>query len=149
MGAVVAPRRDQGVPPRRLAWTVADRLDPAATCKVLVDACSHLTIRPGPPTVVADSGVENVNALVDATPVAACLHRVLAQVKVSYSNSIIEAWWRSLKHQWLYLNSLDNIERLRTLVAFFVEAHNFQMPHPAFRGQTPDEMYLGTAPQPP
>jgi transposase InsO family protein len=52
---------------RILAWTVADRLDPAATCKVLVDASSHLTIRPGPPTVVADSGVENVNALVDAT----------------------------------------------------------------------------------
>jgi hypothetical protein len=43
------------------------------------------------------------------------------------------------------LNSLDNIERLRSLVAFFVDAHNAQMPHAAFRGQTPDEVYLGTA----
>jgi len=43
------------------------------------------------------------------------------------------------------LNSLDSIERLRTLVAFFVEEYNTQMPHPAFRGQTPDEMYFGTA----
>ena len=59
---------------------------------------------------------------------------------------MIEAFWRSLKHQWLYLNSLDSIERLRTLVAFYVEQHNTQMPHAAFAGQTPDEMYFGTAP---
>jgi hypothetical protein len=31
------------------------------------------------------------------------------------------------------------------LVAFFVEAHNTQMPHSAFNGQTPDEVYFGTA----
>src|SRR5664279_4913982 len=58
---------------------------------------------------------------------------------------MIEAFWRSMKHQWLFLNSLDNIERLRSLVAFFIESHNTQMPHAAFRGQTPDEVYLGTA----
>ena len=58
---------------------------------------------------------------------------------------MIEAFWRSLKHQWLYLNSLDSIERLRSLVKFFVEEHNTQMPHSAFAGQTPDEMYFGTA----
>ena len=58
---------------------------------------------------------------------------------------MIEAFWRSLKHQWLYLNSLDSIERLRVLVAFFIEQHNTQMPHSAFSGQTPDEMYFGTA----
>jgi putative transposase len=58
---------------------------------------------------------------------------------------MIEAFWRSLKHQWLYLNSLDSIERFRVLVAFFIEQHNTQMPHSAFSGQTPDEMYFGTA----
>jgi transposase InsO family protein len=73
------------------------------------------------------------------------LERILAQVDVAYSNSMIEAFWRSLKHQWLYLNSLDSIERLRSLVKFFVEEHNTQMPHSAFSGQTPDEMYFGTA----
>ncbi len=94
---------------------------------------------------MADSGVENVNAAVDATLDAASLRRVLAQVEVTYSNSMIEAWWRSLKHQWLYLNPLASIQRLRALVVFYVQAHNTQMPHPAFRGQTPDEMYFGIA----
>ena len=94
---------------------------------------------------MADSGVENVNGAVDATLVAESLRRALAQVDVTESNSIIEAFWRSMKHHWLFLNSLDNIERLRSLVAFFVGAHNTQMPHAAFRGQTPDEVYFGTA----
>ena len=58
---------------------------------------------------------------------------------------MIEAFWRSLKHQWLYLNSLDSLARLRTLVEFCVEQHNTRMPHAAFHGQTPDEMYFGTA----
>jgi len=128
-----------------LARTIGVRLDPAATCKVLVEASRHLNPTSARPTVMADSGVENVNAVVDATLVAACLRRVLAQVEVTESNSMIEAWWRSLKHQWLYLNSLDTIERVRTLVAFFVEQHNAHMPHAAFRGQTPDEMYFATA----
>jgi putative transposase len=129
-----------------LAWTLRDRLEPAATCEVLLAAEKDLRSTDARPTVLADAGVENVNATVDATLLTARLHRVLAQVEVTFSNSIIEAWWRSLKHQWLYLNSLDSIARLRQLVAFFVEAHNAHMPHAAFRGHTPDEMYFGTAP---
>jgi putative transposase len=128
-----------------LAWLVADRLQPTATASVLVAASAFLDQTVTPPTVVADSGIENVNAVVDAILVSACLHRVLAQVEVTFSNSMIEAFWRSLKHQWLFLNSLDTIARLRSLVAFFVEEHNTKMPHAAFGGQTPDEMYCGTA----
>jgi hypothetical protein len=29
-------------------------------------------------------------------------------------------------------------------IEFYVTAHNQVMPHPAFEGQTPDEMYFGT-----
>ena len=99
----------------------------------------------GRPLLFADSGIENINSAVDDTLFSARLERVLAQVDVAYSNSMIEAFWRSLKHQWLYLNSLDSIERLRVLVAVFIEQHNTQMPHLAFAGQTPDEIYFGTA----
>jgi putative transposase len=127
-----------------LAWTVAARLQPMTTCQVLLDAGKHL-VSAGRPLLYADSGMENVNAAVDDTLLSACLERVLAQVDVTFSNSMIEAFWRSLKHQWLYLNSLDSIERLRGLVAFYVEQHNTQMPHAAFAGQTPDEMYFDTA----
>jgi transposase InsO family protein len=127
-----------------LAWTVAERLEPTATCQLLLAAAKH-TAFAGLPLLFADSGIENINSKVDAPLFSACLERVLAQVDVAYSNSMIEAFWRSLKHNWLYLNSLVSIERLRSLAKFFVEEHNTQMPHSAFSGQTPDEMYFGAA----
>ena len=55
---------------------------------------------------------------------------------------MIEAWWRSLKHRWLFLHSLESVATIRRLVAFYVHEHNHVLPHSAFRGQTPDEMYL-------
>ena len=108
--------------PPILAWTIGARLDPSATCRVLVEAGQHLVPADARPiiTVTADSGVENVNAAVDATLLAERLHRVLAQVE-------------------------DTLERVRTLVAFFIDEHNIKMPHAAFRGQTPDEVFFGTA----
>jgi transposase InsO family protein len=95
------------------------------------------------PTLVADAGVENVNASVDGLIECGLLRRVLALKDVTFSNSMIEAWWRTLKHQWLFLNTLDSVETVRRLVAFYVAAHNSEIPHSAFRGQTPDEMYFG------
>jgi putative transposase len=95
------------------------------------------------PVVLADAGVENVNAQVDALIDTGVLRRLLAFTELKFSNSIIEAWWRSLKHQWLFLHSLDSITTIRRLVAFYVDEHNRVLPHSAFRGQTPDEMYFG------
>ena len=38
---------------------------------------------------------------------------------------------------------LDNLVTLRNLIDFYVAEHNQMMPHSAFQGQTPDEMYFG------
>ena len=66
--------------------------------------------------VFMDGGGENVNGEVNRLLDLAPLRRVLAQVDVSYSNSLIEVWRRSLRHRWLYLNSLDNLAAARRLV---------------------------------
>ena len=73
------------------------------------------------------------------------VHRVLAQVEAGFSNSMIEAFWRSLHHQWLYLHSLESFTQLEQLIDFYVNEHNTQMPHNAFGGQTPDEVYFDQA----
>ncbi|HUP80533.1 MAG TPA: integrase core domain-containing protein [Pirellula sp.] len=59
-------------------------------------------------------------------------------------NSMIESSWRQLKHQWLVLNTLDTIETVRKLVAFYVQQHNEHIPHSAFEGRTQDQMYFAT-----
>jgi putative transposase len=48
-----------------LAWTVAARLDPTATCQLLLAAGRHLVFA-GRPLLYSDSGVENVNGAVAA-----------------------------------------------------------------------------------
>ena len=64
---------------------------------VLVEASRSTTAADTTPVVLADAGVENVNALVDDLITTGVLRRVLAFTELKFSNSMIEAWWRSLK----------------------------------------------------
>ena len=130
--------------PRILAWRVADTFAPVNSVAVLVEASRGATPSETTPVVLADAGVENVNAQVDTLITTGVLRRVLAFTELKFSNSMIEAWWRSLKHQWLFLHSLDGVATIRRLVAFYVDEHNRVLPHSAFHGETPDEMYFGT-----
>ena len=126
---------------RILAWCVGESFDSAVTARLLRQAATGL--RGTSPQVYMDSGVENTNSTVTELVESGTLKRVFAQVDVQFSNSMIEAWWQMLKHQWLYLNDLDSVETVRKLVAFYVDQHNSHVPHSAFKGwQTPDEMYF-------
>ncbi len=127
---------------RILSWKVSTSFDPSTTADLLLSAASGVVGEK--PTLLVDGGVENFNSAVDELVDSGLLRRLLAQTDISFSNSLIESWWRALKHQWLYLNTLDTVSRLKTLVAFYVQEHNTRLPHSAFRGQTPDEMYFGT-----
>jgi putative transposase len=128
---------------RILAWRVSERFDPTMTLEVLIEAGEPKNNPKQTPTLLADAGVENRTAAVDELIDSGALRRVIAQTEIAFSNSLIEAWWRTLKHQWLYLNTLDTVESLRRLVEFYVGEHNTRLPHSAFKGQTPDEMYRG------
>jgi len=123
---------------RILAWRVAETFAPVNSVAVLVEAGRAATPSETIPVVLADAGVENVNTQVDDLISTGVLRRVLAFTELKFSNSMIEAWWRTLKHQWLFLHSLDSVTTVRRLVEFYVQEHNRVLPHSAFRGQTPD-----------
>ena len=125
---------------RILAWRVNESFMPAVTAELLVEAAP----KDNKPQLLVDGGIENHNSAVDTLVETGLLTRILAQTEIRYSNSLIESWWRVLKHQWLFLNTLDTAASVRKLVEFYVEQYNSQLPHSAFNGQTPDEMYFGT-----
>jgi putative transposase len=129
---------------RILAWRVADTFATVNSVTVLLEAIDGAARSASAPVVVADAGVENVNAQVDALIETGVLRRLLAFTELKFSNSMIEAWWRALKHQWLFLHSLESVATIRRLVAFYVHQYNHVLPHSAFRGPTPNEMYFGT-----
>ncbi|MCE9607909.1 MAG: DDE-type integrase/transposase/recombinase [Planctomycetia bacterium] len=127
---------------RILAWKVSPTFNPLATVEILLTAAKG--VGSDKPLLLVDGGVENFNGAVDELITSGLLSRVLAQTEITFSNSLIESWWRVLKHQWLFLNTLDTLRSVEKLVAFYVQEHNARLTHSAFRGQTPDEMYFGT-----
>ena len=126
---------------RILAWRVNDTFDPGVTAELLVEAgAGRLDTAP---EVMTDGGVENVNGTVDALIEQGALRRILALVEVCFSNSLIEAWWRSLKHNWLFLHRSTPWRPSGGRSRSTSQEHNSTIPHSAFQGQTPDEMYFG------
>lgn len=117
---------------RIVAWRVADTFAPVNSVTVLLDASRAVAPSDTAPVVLADAGVENVNAQVDELIHTGVLRRLLAFTDLKFSNSMIEAWWRSLKHQWLFLHSLDSITTVRRLVAFYVDEHTACLRIPRF-----------------
>ena len=128
---------------RILAWRLNETFETVTTAELLKEAAKGLPDETVP-SAVMDSGVENVNGIVNELVSDGTIQRILAQVDIVESNSMIEAWWHQLKHQWCYLNELDSANSVRKFVAFYVEQYNSVVPHFAFQGQTPDEMYFGT-----
>jgi hypothetical protein len=83
---------------RILSWTLEDRLGSGGTWQILREAAIQLCKRSEETTVVADSGTENVNGEVDELLKDEALTRILAQVEVTFSNSMIEAFWDYSSH---------------------------------------------------
>ena len=75
---------------RVLAWRVAETFAPANSVAVLVEAGRGATLSETTPVVLADAGVENVNAQVDELIATGAVRRVLAFTELKFSNSMIE-----------------------------------------------------------
>ncbi len=98
-------------------------MDPLTTCEILSQASVFLGAGAAP-QLVADKGIENTADQVNAfLRYHENIKRVLAQVEVTYSNSMIEAFWLSLKHRWLFLNKLDTYNAVHKLVSFYIDQH--------------------------
>ena len=131
---------------RILAWRVSDTLSSATTLWGSSSSRRQSAFRDDSATanvlVVTDGGSENFGEVDQLLRDSSSLHRVLAQIDIISSNSLIEAFWRQLKHAWLFLNTLDSAAAVRRLVAFYVREHNEKIPRAVLGARTPDEVYF-------
>ena len=58
-------------------------------------------------------------------------------------NVVIERFWRSVKHEDLYLCMYEDGDALKAGIAQYVRRYNSRRPHQSLGGQTPDEVYTG------
>ena len=141
-------RSMRSLAPRAVGVMMGSWPPPLACSAVTITAFGILSGRHE--TSIAPSSEASLGPRLAARLTEPCAEvRVLARIEIVLCNSLIESWWRVLKHQWLYLNALDTVKTVEKLVAFYVHEHNTRLPHSAFRGQTPDEMYFSTGNQAP
>lgn len=76
---------------RILPWRVAETCAPGNSVAVLLEASRSATRSGSAPVVLADAGVENVNAQVDALIETGAVRRLLPFTELTFSNSMIEA----------------------------------------------------------
>ena len=70
---------------------------------------------------------------------------LIAQEDILCSNAMIERVWLSMKHNFLFAQTLDSITALRRFVDFYISEHNTVIPHNVFNGQTPVDVFCGHA----
>lgn len=81
---------------RILAWRANESFVPAVTSELLVETAQRLD--DDKPQLLVDGDIENYNSAVDKLEDSGLLTRILAQTEIRYSNSLIESWWRVIKH---------------------------------------------------
>jgi len=129
-----------------LAWRLSRSPTGLGCRELLLQALRKaITLNPlqGPARVICDSGVENVNRLVDELLAQGRVIREIAQLEIDYSNSLIERFFQSIKHNYLFQRDLTSMDVLAGHAGFYIREHNEIMPHSAFRGATPEEVYVG------
>jgi putative transposase len=128
-----------------LAWKVTTLLTGRGCYDLLAAAIgkSAMLSRDYIPYLICDSGIENLNQNIDQLDCDNWINRLTAQIEIDFSNSMIETFFRSLKHNYLFLQALCSIDVLTNHVDYYCGQHNKVIPHSAFRGATPEEVYLG------
>lgn len=94
---------------------------------------------------LTDAGPENLNTNVETFIKSTghdLLHRV-AQRDVSFSNSMIEAFNRVLKYQFLFPKDISCGKQLRNTLDNVIEVYNNDKPQLNLGGSTPSEVFFG------
>ena len=92
-------------------------------------------------TCAVDSGTENLNNEVASLMQVGLIERVIAQTEIDFSNSMIERFFRTIKHKWLYLVSLPTFDAAHSAIGRYMTDYNHLIPLHVLGGGTPFEMW--------
>ena len=126
-----------------IAWKVASSVSSATTTEVIRSGCSTLT---GVPIekidLIVDGGPENNNVEVGALLEQLPLRKLIAQVQVTYSNSMIEATNKTLKYRYLFRMPIPDANHVKPAVAF-ADTDFSDRPNAALFGLSPNQVAAG------
>jgi transposase InsO family protein len=126
-----------------LAWQVLESYDGSKTAALLENALTRSRFPAKGETLrlIVDGGGENKGKSVEKLESSGHFKKQVARFEISFSNSMVEALFRSLKHNYLYSQSIQDLKALTRHTNFWFSEHNDRIPHTAFNGETPLEKF--------
>jgi len=122
-----------------VAWKIASSISGLSTKALLTEALRKVK-NSDPIQIISDGGPENDNQEVRSLE---AITLTLAQIDIEPSNSMIEYFFKILKHRYLFLKSLDDISTVIKHTGYFIDQHNHVIPQQVLGGATPAETYFG------
>jgi putative transposase len=122
-----------------LAWQILPSYDGAKTASLLRRALERSSGKKL--NLIVDGGSENKGPGVKKLEDDGLIRKKIAQFEISFSNSIVEALFRSMKHNYLYHQEITSFKLLKRHVNFWFREYNEIIPHTSFSGETPLERF--------
>jgi len=94
--------------------------------------------------LIVDEGGENRSQSVSHLEERGHFRKQVARFEISFSNSMVETLFRSLKHNYLFHREIRSLASLKRHVDFWRKEHNEKIPHSSFKGETPLERFQKT-----
>jgi putative transposase len=138
---------------RVLSWRASDKLTASIRLDTIREALS-LIPEPQNINLLVDGGSENNNETVDAflspspngegptcPDSSGGVRKIIAQKEIHFSNSMIEAMNKIMKHAYLAGKCFYSLQALEIVLKESIEDYNAKRPHLSLKGLTPDEAY--------
>ena len=131
-----------------LAYRISTELSAKLRLESLKEAYEKFILPIGKPEktcLLVDGGTENNNATVEEylKKEEVSIEKIVAQVDIEFSNSMIEAVNRTLKQRYLYYHKYPDINILEKIFEKAVSDYNEKCPHISHKGLTPGEVLAG------
>ena len=104
---------------------------------------AYLKYNPDKVQLLSDGGSENVNTVVSDFTSSNHIKHLIAQKDVSFSNSMIEAINKTIKHEFLYPKEIPDGNRFKPIFKEIVPIYNTIRPQMSLQGNTPIQTFEG------
>jgi transposase InsO family protein len=129
-----------------MSWRVSMEYGGRETRKLIGEATKRALDLRGhrPGFLMMDSGTENLNRKVDKLLEKESIKKIIAQIDVRFSNSMIESVFHRLKNRHLYYQKLDSFDEVKEAVNSYLSEVNEEIPMEVLSGATPIEAFNET-----
>lgn len=120
-----------------LSWSIKESVRAAYRRSTIETALNEVNQMGNTVTLITDGGPENRFGSLSLSIDPQLIHKV-ALMDVHYSNSLVEASFKTIKYNYLYRMELNDYRALSKAMAFIVNDFN-NRPHVSLKGLTPNE----------